>query len=132
VRTDPAIILWTLKLVLSVCLLLGGISLVLTGRIVPVLSFFAAILPIAGPLWIYLKRMTGDMRAGGQIKSFEKSMTLAEAYEILDLKPGASPQAIKKAHQRIIMKLHPDHGGSAYLTIKVNQAKDLLLKKNKQ
>ncbi len=60
-------------------------------------------------------------------KSFAETMDQNEALCILGLKPGASPQEIKKAHRRLIAGLHPDHGGSNYLTAKINLAKDVLL-----
>jgi hypothetical protein len=56
-----------------------------------------------------------------------KNMTKQEAYQILGLEPGATREEIHQAWRRLIKGVHPDHGGSAFLTAKINAAKDVLL-----
>lgn len=57
------------------------------------------------------------------------SMTRDEALAILGLAEGASEDDIKHAHKRLMLKVHPDQGGSDYLATKLNEAKDVLLKR---
>jgi hypothetical protein len=64
---------------------------------------------------------------GSSARSTSGDMTVDEAYAILGLSPGADTEAIKEAHRRLMVKLHPDHGGSDYLATKINRARDVLL-----
>lgn len=54
------------------------------------------------------------------------AMTEAEALSVLGLSKGADPPAIDAAHKRMIVRAHPDRGGSDYLAAKVNEARDVL------
>jgi len=56
-----------------------------------------------------------------------KGMSREEACQILGVDPSASQQEIHQAWRRLIKGVHPDHGGSAFLTAKINAAKDVLL-----
>ena len=56
-----------------------------------------------------------------------KNMTRAEALEVLELAQGATPDAIREAHRRIMERIHPDQGGSRYLAAAVDRAMVVLL-----
>lgn len=87
-----------------------------------------------GLLEAYLDRAHPDWRDGEASSGTapppqQSAMTVEEAHRILGVKEGASEADIKAAYRRLMAQLHPDKGGSDYLAAKVNQAKDLLLKK---
>lgn len=55
------------------------------------------------------------------------AMTREEAALILGVRANASQEEIQAAHRSLILKNHPDKGGSDYLAAKINQARDVLL-----
>jgi len=91
--------------------------------------------PIAG--WaLLLLRKPADSPPGpdasrasgaGSARRNRHGMSQEEALQILGLKSGASQQAIREAHRRLMQTCHPDHGGSDYLAARINAAKDVLL-----
>ncbi|NMQ18593.1 molecular chaperone DnaJ [Candidatus Competibacter phosphatis] len=56
-------------------------------------------------------------------------MDRAEAYRVLGLQPSAGRDEIQAAYRRLIQRVHPDQGGSSDLAARINQARDVLLRR---
>jgi hypothetical protein len=89
-------------------------------------------------LTAYLDRRDAGWREGGDngasagdVRRSSGKMTEEEAYKVLGLAPGASADEISHAHRTLMKKLHPDQGGSTYLASRVNEAKDVLIRRHR-
>jgi hypothetical protein len=71
----------------------------------------------------------GGERAGSH-RSQSGAMSEDEAYELLGLAKGASREEVARAHRTLMKKFHPDHGGSTDLAARVNEAKDVLMRRH--
>jgi len=73
-------------------------------------------------------RVNGHSRSNGHDEeAAAETMSQEEALEILGLGRDAQEAQIIEAHRRLVQLIHPDRGGSHFLTVKVNQAKKVLL-----
>jgi len=85
----------------------------------------------------YLDRRFAGWRAAGESdqntgagRRSTSAMSEDEAYEVLGLQRGASREDVARAHRSLMKKLHPDHGGSTNLAARVNEAKDVLMRRH--
>ena len=70
-------------------------------------------------------RLTGPPAQGGGNGRFR--MSREEALDVLGLAPSASAQEIRDAYRRLGQLTDPQLGGTPYLSMKINEARDVLL-----
>ena len=63
----------------------------------------------------------------GQLTPRRSDMSLDEARALLGVPVDADADTVRAAHRRIVAQVHPDKGGTAELTSRVNAARDVLL-----
>lgn len=118
------------KVLLAWVAALAGLSLmamlVLTGRGGLALGG----LLLGGPaVWRYWQqqRRAGPRGSGGARAGPRLGRT--EALSVLGLEEGASDADVQAAWVRLMRVVHPDGGGSDWLAARVNQARDVLLRR---
>jgi hypothetical protein len=106
---------------------IGGLVLAallfLTGRGATAIAALAMLGPLVWSWMGAARPKDGPSRA----RSNSSTMTRAEAYQVLGLRPDATEAEIHETYKRLMRALHPDSGGSDWLAARINQARDVLL-----
>ena len=117
----------------GVLLGLVTVALAITGRVG--LAFLAAagawaLLTGTMPPWMRFPQGGRDAGGSRDIPQGRRgAMSRAEALKVLGLEEPATEEQIRAAHRRLILQIHPDKGGTSYLAAKINEAKDVLLRR---
>ena len=69
----------------------------------------------------------GKAESAADGKAGTQPMTVAEARDVLGVDAAASREEIETAYRDLIVKNHPDHGGTDWIAAQLNQARDILL-----
>ncbi len=124
VTAPPKRVVQWIQLILALIIGLVGLILLWRGR----LDFLFMLLALFFP-WVqaYLnRRLAAKTQSQNQSSA---AMSPAEALKILGLEAGADDAQIRAAHKRLMQAAHPDAGGSEWVAARLNQARDILLRK---
>lgn len=80
------------------------------------------------PGWREASETQGDARSGSGGRG-GSALSEEQAYKVLGLGKGASRDDIVRAHRTLMKKFHPDHGGTTDFAARVNEAKEVLLRR---
>lgn len=78
-------------------------------------------------IWFFKRKIFFDLIMELFKKKDNSSIPLSEAYDLLGIDENASIDNINKAHKELITRLHPDKGGSSYLSARINEARDIIM-----
>jgi DnaJ family protein C protein 19 len=82
------------------------------------MKYIIALAIVAGVFWAFRNVLRSS-----------PTMSADEAAKVLEVALDADMETILTAHKRLIAKVHPDAGGTAELAARVNQARDILLRR---
>jgi hypothetical protein len=137
-----------IRLLIVIFSILFGIILVFAGRILLAAPIFLLILPLiklksgfslfkAIMIFRLLNRLKQQGRfsytSGTNFSPGSSSISLEEAYSILDCKRGDQKEKIESNYKKLMIKLHPDKNkdiDSTKISQILTEAKDLIIKKD--
>ena len=100
--------------------LFGGAALIARGA----LAEGAILLALGLVMAIGARRWPASARA--TVAPMELGMGADEARRMLGVGPDADPVEIEAAYRRLMLRVHPDHGGASGLAAQLNAARDVL------
>ena len=137
-----------IRVLIVIFSILFGIILVFAGRILLAAPIFLLILPLiklksgfslfkAIMIFRLLNRLKQQGRfsytSGTNFSPGSSSISLEEAYSILDCKKGDQKAKIESNYKKLMIKLHPDKNkdiNSTKISQILTEAKDLIIKKD--
>jgi hypothetical protein len=123
---------WLLFQIGAGILSLSLLIILTTGRLHWLGPVIGALIPILRAFWT--TNPGAKPEQNDQPIPAMTDMDIKEAMNILGLtgdieKGEITEEMVIDAHRHLIQKFHPDRGGNDYLAVKINQAKDILLKR---